>query len=503
MNKKINLLDEQNIMPYEKYFGKTKQLIKYFKDDDLQVKDNVRTFRALNAIDGYDEVFINEFQEMFGGMSSHISFLFPPGLRAFQNRIGFRFYKNPPLKNKEYSPYFTLVNVGFRKFIILEKDSIIEDADGNSFILESLNCFDIIMSIIRNKINENKFIYPNTIAEILGFIYAAKTLQLKNIIIKDPYYPSPFISQTMKENFNSEDPNKDALLPILYKNHISILLIHYDRNNGIIPTKNYFLIDMSGLHYNAINTDAVFVGLDSIKISKFPNNNIQLGKSCSIWFFSSFLTLIENDIQFPLNNKFLYLIIDKLYFLLNISEADFSTQNLKDKDKDDDNINIIKGTQFLSYKMSLRTFINIEEVMKHIYGFFIIKSNYLKFYQKIFYKMQNILDLYKLNKKYYVKICNKKLFDSDFIENLESIFKASIEVFKHLIQKKKEKFNYIIEGNFKKPLHELKEAIQELEGFIEECDKNFEGNTIKKIYSREEFHDMFFDHEDIYLSMLD
>ena len=498
MDKKTNLLDDQNIIPYEKYFGKTKQLIKYFKDDDLQVKDNVRNFRALNSCNGYDEVFINEFQEMFGGMCSHISFLFPHGVRTFQNRIGFRFYKCPPLKNTIYSPYFTLVNIGFRKFIILEKDSIIEDADGNPFTLENLDCFDIIMSIIRNKIDENKFVYPNTIAEILGFIYAAKTLHLQNFVIKEPYYPSSFISQTMKENFNCEDINKDVILPILYKNHISILLIHPDRNNRIINTINYYLIDMSGVHYNSISTDSVFIGLDSRKISKFPNNNIQLGKSCSIWFFASFLTLIENDIEFPLNNKVLYLIFDNLYKLLNI-DADFSSQNLKDKD----NENIIDGTQFLSYKMSLRTFIDIEETMKNIYGLFIIEPNYLKFYQKIFYKMQNIVDLYNLNKKYYSKIFNMNLFNDGFVNHLDNTLEATKKVFKLLIEAIKEKFNYVIKRKIKISLLELKEKIKELERTIEEYAKIFECETEIKIYSREEIHDMYYEHDDIYLALMD
>ncbi len=108
---------------------------------------------------------------------------------------------------------------------------------------------------------------------------------------------------------------------------------------------------------------------------------------------------------------------------LKMSEADFSTQNLKDKD----NLNIIEGTKFLSYKMSLRTFIDIEEeeVMKHIYGLFIIESNYRKFYQKIFDKVKNNLDLYKLNKKYYFRIFNMKIFVTDFMENLDNILKTS------------------------------------------------------------------------------
>ncbi len=44
----------------------------------------------------------------------------------------------------------------------------------------------------------------------------------------------------MKENFYCEDISKDVILSILYKNHISILLVHSDENenNRFVPTKN-------------------------------------------------------------------------------------------------------------------------------------------------------------------------------------------------------------------------------------------------------------------------
>ena len=98
---------------------------------------------------------------MFEGMSSHINFLFPPRIRAFQNRFGFKFCKGAPLKGTEYSPYFILVNVRFIRFFILEKDSIIEDIDGNPFTLENLDCFDITMSLIK-KLSYKRSLLPIT-----------------------------------------------------------------------------------------------------------------------------------------------------------------------------------------------------------------------------------------------------------------------------------------------------------------------------------------------------
>ena len=503
MDNKNKFDDEPKITPYEKYFEKTKQLIKHFQDDDLKIKDNVRTFRVLNTDNGYDEVFISELQKIFGGMSSHISFLFPPGVKTFQNMIGFRYYKYDPLNSTKISPYFTLVNAGLRKFIILEKDSIIKDADGKPFTLEDLDCLDVIISIIKNKNknDEDNFSYPYTIPEILGFIYAIKTLKINNLIIKDPYYPSPSLPQTMTENFDYEDETKDVIIPILYNNHVSILLIHSNENrdNSFASKKNYYLIDMNGVHYNSIRRDPVFNGFSSRYIEKFPENNLQLGKSSSLWFFASLLVLIKTNIEFPIDNNTLSQIIDKLYELVNISEPDFSYQKLEDKD----NLNILYDTKFLSYKMSFRTFIDIEGLMKQFYGVFIINPSYIKKYQNLFYKMKSTIDLYKLNNKYYFQIFHMKIFDSFLIEGLENILQNSLKMFERLIERKKELFNYLMKQKFEISLLNLRELIKMLEEEIEELEKSFQYKTEKRIYTREELHQMYYEHNDIYLSMMD
>ena len=91
---------------YKKYFDGTKQLKGHFKDKELQIISNVRKFRSSKENGGYDEIFVTEEARLFGGISHQISFIFPPNLKTFQNRIGFRFYKENPFKGNIYNiPY--------------------------------------------------------------------------------------------------------------------------------------------------------------------------------------------------------------------------------------------------------------------------------------------------------------------------------------------------------------------------------------------------------------
>ena len=88
-------------MDYSKYFAGTKQLYKNFDNEDLKIEDRVRVFKKNNSEFGYDEVFSTDWQNIFGGISKQISFIFPHKMRAYNNRIGFRFYNEDPLKNKK------------------------------------------------------------------------------------------------------------------------------------------------------------------------------------------------------------------------------------------------------------------------------------------------------------------------------------------------------------------------------------------------------------------
>ena len=144
---------------YENYFKGTKPLKDNFSDTELEIKSNIRVFQSQEKDSGYDELFLNEDSETFGGISNHISLLYPPKIRGYQNRIGFRYYKEVPLSLKKNIQYFTLLRTGITNFKILEKESEIKDNKGKSFVIDELNCLDIMLSIIKDKIKKDEDLF--------------------------------------------------------------------------------------------------------------------------------------------------------------------------------------------------------------------------------------------------------------------------------------------------------------------------------------------------------
>lgn len=198
---------------------------------------------------------MNDDSEIFGGITNHISFLYPPKIRGYQKRIGFRYYKEEPLSHKNDIPYFTLVKDQNRKFIILEKDSQIKDVNGNSFVIKDIDCFDIILNIIKEKIkSDDDFLtYPNSTCEILGFIYACKSsLENKknNIELLHPFFPCPFIKETFIEEETDIDSSKYYLEPILYNDHISLLLFYYKKRRANFYCRKNIISYLTGLSFN-------------------------------------------------------------------------------------------------------------------------------------------------------------------------------------------------------------------------------------------------------------
>ena len=153
--------------------------------------------------------------------------------------------------------------MGNRKFIILERDSDSTDNEGKSFIIKDLNYLDIIISIIKNKLREDKdnLTFANSTVEILGFIYASTTLNNKNINnfeILEPYFPNPFIKETMKENCDF-DVKKIYLEPLLYNNHVSLLMFYFKEIRPNFFLRKNTLFDMSSAHFKLIkNNDPIF-----------------------------------------------------------------------------------------------------------------------------------------------------------------------------------------------------------------------------------------------------
>ena len=184
----------EQILVYDNYFKGTIPLKDNYSAKELEIKTNTRVFENKEEEGGYDEIFLNENSEIFGGISNHISFLYPKNDRDFHHRLGFRYYKEAPLLTKNNIPYFTLLRTGINKFIILEKESNIKDINGRSFIIEDLDCLDVVKTILKEKIKKNNddLTYPNTICELLGFIYASKyrNNSINNIYITS-FYSEP------------------------------------------------------------------------------------------------------------------------------------------------------------------------------------------------------------------------------------------------------------------------------------------------------------------------
>ena len=496
-------------MDCSKYFNETKQLCKHFEDEDLTIKDRVRVFRKKNSEDGYDEVFTNNLQNLFGGISKQISFIFPHKMRAYNNRIGFRYYEDDPLKNNK-SAYFTLVNVGERKFKILEKEEMkINDEDGNNFIQENLDCLAIMINIIKNKIDIENFVMPDTAAEILGFIYAAKIINKDKIIVIDPFYPSPFIKETLIEKLPKDLTSKLIIEPILFYKHVSLLLINYELDENNTLMRENYLFDMSGSHFKHITkSDPVFSKFMKRNLEIFPKKIMQFGNSCSLWFYASLLALLENEnnISLPPDDKILSLTIDKLYDLCKIKsdfvdiENDEETNNSQKEKNKNEKVSLCSSyKRFVSYQLVFSSFLNVKGYILNFYVNYYGTPDYLSRFQKLFYNLKKRICLYKLNQEYYRLVFKKELFKETYFKFLEEKLEKGKKFFKQLIIEIKNRQDSLLNSNSLIPINE---KIKSLERSIFDLESNFACGTLI-LYEKEELHKFYFENEDIYLEFFD
>ena len=234
---------------YESYFKDTQQLKYHFKGSDLivSITENSqkigRKFKKQNGEDSYDELFIDDITKTFTQISENITLLYPSNER--NNIIGYRFYAQNPRDFIE-SEYFTLGLKYGNKFEIIEKKSTIIDFEGNSFIIEKLNCLQIMITLIKKKFkNKIDYPFPNTVIEILGLTYSVMEESSELFQVLEPYFPSPTNKDSLRENFDkSKNEKKFYIEPILFNKHISILLFTYDNQNK----RDNILIDMSHQH---------------------------------------------------------------------------------------------------------------------------------------------------------------------------------------------------------------------------------------------------------------
>ena len=509
---KLNINPEnitQNMASYQNYFKGTKQLKDNFFDKELNIESNVRVFKSEEKDCGYDEIFLNEDSEIFGGVSNQISFLYPHNIRGYQNRIGFRYYKEKPLSSKNNIPYFTLIKCGFRKFIILEKDSEIKDINSNTFIIQDLDCFSIIISIIKTKItkDDNYLTYPNSLIEILGFIYACKYLEkgINNIQILHPFIPSPFQKESLIEEETDIDTSKYYIEPIIYNKHISLLFFYYKQKRNNYYLRKNILFDMSSAHYKCIiKNDPIFSEEFSYSLIKFPSNNIQIGSSCSMWFYASLLFLIQEKIEIPFNNNTLYKIIEKLYDLFNIKEKDIINNKIIDNNSD----NIVKD-EFVSYKLVFKTFIDVDYILEQFNFIKNIGPGGLGEYQKVFLELKNNINILKLNNKYYEKIFNEKIITDKSLNAFYSSFNSAERLFYSIINSRRKKWEYLnMNSNENLNLDDLNKNIEVLlkdfSSIVAELKYKYSNIKDKYIlYSSDMLHELYFDNSDLFLNIID
>ncbi len=426
---------------YRKFFTGTKNLKNNFNDIEMKITNGFRRFKSKINNSGYDEIFLTEKQKIFAGISPQISFIFPIGNRITENRIGFRFYNSNPLESNENVPFFTLVQKYKRKFIILEKNSDIQDFNEKNFIDDQLDCFEVIYNIIKNKYinkkDEFEIVYPFSLVELLGFCYAVKEKKFETFEILEPYFPDDFDASTKTENF-IPNVEKAYLEPLLCNQHVSLLLFGFNKN---LCRKN-IIIDFSSNHYESIKKyDPIFKIEMNSNLLKFPSKKIQLGQSCSLWFICSLLTIIENEnpqIKFKEKN-FIIKVIKKIEKIMGVKEKDTIIDFNEINGKENENISL---EYFISNKIIYNCFIDV----KNFFSIFddipnSISIEDLYYYQLKFFEFSNKIDDLRLNQIYYDMISDNIKINEEEIINLKKKYYNAQEKFKELFNDNKIIYN--------------------------------------------------------------
>lgn len=480
---------------YEKYFEGTKKLKGNFKDKELKIINKIREFKSEKGL-GYEEVFINDKQKFFSGISEQISFLFPINNRIPSDRIGYRFYQDNPLESENEISYFTLALISHRKFHILEKYSNIKDKDGNNFIEKNLDCLEIIQKIIKNKfINGDitfQILYPHTLVELLGFCYAIKEKKNDEIEILEPYFPDPFDHKSKRENFNEEKKNTIYLEPILYNMHASLLVFGYNKKERM----NY-LFDMSSTHYDNIKkNDPAF--LDSMRnnLIKYPINRIQNGPSCSIWFICTMLTIVESKIRDLDWNKLIFDIIKKIDQFMNNKEIVLSPEIITDRSLEN-----VANHHFISYNIVFNPYVRSKAIILELFESteFEIKD-LLQFYQIKFNELRKKIGELQLNQIYYKMNSKPIQANEEKIKLMKEIYEEAKKKFIHLI---KIKLTIYRNGNqesnevFFDTRNRFNKENEQLQKYFDSI--KIESNEDNVEFTYEQFYNLFVGNNDLFL----
>lgn len=475
---------QQNL--FEKYIKDTLSLKKIYESDkkeyivDIKVSENIvgRKFLKLNKEVGYVEMFLDKRKQFMSNLSENITFLFPPNERNEESIIGIRFYKENIIEIKK--GYFTLIKKGRNKYEIVEK------FENGEFFEEKLDCLEIIKNIIFNKHFKNSdYISGLSFVELIGFYYCAKKDLKDNCIMLDPYNPNPLDKASIKESINDQNVNTLYIEPILYSNHISILLFTYTSNNE----RNNILLDMSHFHSDYILKDNFLFPKEMKKnLILFPKIPLQLGETCGLWFLSQIYYIINqgfNALKIINTDYINYVteIINYITDLLSIS---------KFINKVNVNLNDYKAKKFsISKNIVYNPFINVE-------NFFIINNlSYIKFkniaikYGKKFGEAREIIIKMEKNFNYY-----KNQPDDEHpirVEDLNDLKKVFTEAKNNFEKFFDVAYSFCYGKNLDKDAilyQQLKEDLDSNFDFIDENYKFTSDNCY--IYSNEEFKEFYF-----------
>ena len=488
--------EKKNNSFYIQYISHTAQLKNITKTtvkeyiQDIKDGHNIigRHFLNEKKIIQYEELLIEKKMRIMANINEQITFLYPPNERNDDKIIGIRFYKNNWRKIED--GYFTLVKKNENKYEILEKQkSDLKDIEDNSFFMKELDCGEIIQNVIFNKYGGNfDFIFGLSLIEILGFIYAAKENSEEKCIIIDPFIPKPSDKQSFKESFEFQ-PKKNVLylLPLLYLNHVSILLFTFTEKDG----RKNILLDMSHFHKEYFEKDNIIFPKEMKQnLLIIPKTPIQLGETCGLWFLSQVNYIKKNGMNVinelcEKSTEYVSKIVYEISDLLNISKF-LKFKNSSESKSESDYV-FKKFT--LSKNIAFNPFLSTENFLNLPNLNYVRNKNILLNYANKFINARNTIIKLQINVNHY-KIMSEDhlpIRDED-IKDLKDNFFSAQSFFEELFEVDY-KYYYKKDINLELQMKRIENDLNLLFDFIEETFKSFSDDYY--IYSNEELNKIY------------
>ena len=204
---------------------------------------------------------------------------------------------------------------------------------------------------------------------------------------------------------------------------------------------------------------------------------------------------LKKKIEIPLNKNSLYKIIEKIYDLFDIEKKDIFNCKIIEREKQN-----IDKKMFVSYKLALRTFIDVDATLDQLYCLKNIGSVKLGEYQKIFIELKNKLNLIKINNIYYSKNFNTIIVSEEEMNYLKSLFSQAEDHFSSIIDINKK----IIQKSDEYPLRVLEISIKDFTSSIKELKSKLSEKDEKySLYSKHKLHKLYFGNSDVFLNIID